>query len=191
MSQCRVIGTPAIFVSSFASDFSPGGEIQRARERRGEHHELRERDAGRLRERCRGVERRGTITRQPEDERPENVDAILAEGPQPLDELVAVRVERFVDVLQPFGCHRLDADERALDPGAAHRTEEFQILGRLHGDLGEKNHVLGQFRQPLHQLEPLIANRGEVVEGRRVRTPGRHLQIGPAARDRSCRRRAR
>ena len=38
----------------------------------------------------------------------------------------------------------------------AHRVEELRILGRLHGDLREEDHVVGQLRQPLHQLEPLV-----------------------------------
>ena len=67
----------------------PPLEIDRARERR-EHDELRERDARASRASaavasnvCR------PIARQPEDERAEHVDAVLAERAQAFDERVA------------------------------------------------------------------------------------------------------
>ena len=43
-----------------------------------------------------------------------------------------------------------------LDARAAHRVEELRILGRFHGDLRVEHHVLGQLRQPRHQLEALL-----------------------------------
>ena len=41
----------------------------------------------------------------------------------------------------------------------AHRIEELRILGGLHRDLREEHGVGRQLRQPLHQREPLGANR--------------------------------
>ena len=72
-----------------------------------------------------------------------------------------------------------------------HRVEERRVLGRLHGDLREEHHVARQLRQPLHQLEPLGAQRPQLLEARRVALPLRHRQIGQRDRDRSCRRPAR
>ena len=80
------------------------------------------------------------------------------------DERFAVQVESFVNVLQPFGRHRLDADERALDARLAHRIEEFGILRGFHRDLREEVHVARQLREPRHQLEPLGAQRLQLVQ---------------------------
>ena len=78
-------------------------------------HELREREPGVLGDVRGRVERRRPIARQAEDERAEHVHAVLAERAQPRDQRVAGDVEALVDVLQPFGRDRLDADQRALD----------------------------------------------------------------------------
>ena len=47
--------------------------------KRRQQHELRERDVGLLGQRDRRVERVLPVARQPEDERAEHVDAVLAE----------------------------------------------------------------------------------------------------------------
>ena len=58
------------------------------------------------------------------------------------------------------------------------RVEELRILGRFHRDLREEHHVVGQLREPAHQLEALGANRAQRLELRLVAAPRRHLQIG-------------
>ena len=70
---------------------------------------------GPLRQLRSGLERRRLVGRQAEDERAEHVHAALLEFLQPLGERVAGEVEVLVDVLQPFGRHRLDADQRAAN----------------------------------------------------------------------------
>ena len=51
------------------------------------------------------------------------------------------------------------------------------ILRGLHGDLREEHHVPGQLRQPLHQLEPLGAQRAQLGQPRGVVLPFRLRQI--------------
>ena len=76
-------------------------EVHGARERR-QHDELRKRDVRLLRELGSGVERFELIGRQSENERTENMDAVLAKFLEPRDELVARVVEILEDRLQPF-----------------------------------------------------------------------------------------
>ena len=101
ISQCCVTGMPSTLVAWFSRLRRPFLEVDRPGERR-QQHELREGDVRLLGQRDRRVERVRAIARQPEDERPEHVDAVLPERPQPLDQLVAGQVEPLVDVLEPF-----------------------------------------------------------------------------------------
>ena len=78
ISQWRVIGVPPTAGNFVAEALLPLLEIERAGERR-QHDELREGDIRALGERRRGVERRRRIGRQPEDERAEHVNAVVAE----------------------------------------------------------------------------------------------------------------
>ena len=89
----------------------------------------------------------GAVARQAEDERAEHVHAVLAERLQPRRRARRRVVEVLVDVLEPFGRDRLDADERALDVRAPHRVEELGILRRFHRDLREEHGVARQLRQ--------------------------------------------
>jgi hypothetical protein len=91
-------------------------------------------------------------------------------------------IETLVDILQPFGCDRLDAHERAFDVRASHRIEERIILCRLHRYLGEEHHVRRQFRQPCHELEPFGPQRPELLEARHVALPLRHREISQGDR---------
>ena len=79
----------------------------------------------RSRELRRRDECRRPIARQAEDEGSEHVDAVLAEGLQPLDEGLAREIEPLVDVFQSFRRDRLDADQRAADVRTAHSLEEL------------------------------------------------------------------
>ena len=142
-----------------------------------EHHELGEGDPGALGDVRRRLERRRTVARQPEDERAEHVDAVLTKLAQPLHERLAGLVEPLVDVLQPLGCDRLDADQRTLDVRAAHRVEERPVLGGLHRDLGEEDHVARQLREPRHQLESLGPQRLQLLQPRDVFLTFRHGQV--------------
>ena len=134
----------------------------------------------------------GAIARQPEDERAEDVHAVLAERAQARDQRLADVVEALVDVLQAFGRDRLDADQRALDVGAPHRVEERRILGRLHRDLGEEHHVAtaaapaGPSARTARRAAPAAARAAARSSAARpcARSVERH-------RDRSCRRPAR
>ena len=153
----------------------PRLEINGSRIRR-QHHELGEGDPGALGDVRRRLERRGTVTRQPEDERAEHVDAMLTKLAQTLHERLADLVEPLVDVFQPFGRDRLDADQCALDVRPAHRVEERLVLGGLHRDLGEKDHVRRQLREPRHQLESLGPQRPQLFEPPRSLTL-RHGQV--------------
>ena len=93
---------------------------------------------------------------------------MLAELAQTHDQLLADEIEALVDVLEPCRRHRLDADERALDTRLAHRLEERRVLGGFHRDLREEDHVVGQLRRALHELEPLGAKLLELVQPRRI-----------------------
>ena len=86
------------------------------------------------------------------------MDASGAERPQARDEVIARFVKALVNVLETFLGDGLDADQCALDIRLLHRREIFRVLGGLHGDLGEEDHVARQHGQPLHQLEALAAN---------------------------------
>ena len=66
-------------------------EVDRARERR-QQDELRERDVRAFRE-ATVASNVSAVARQPEDERAEDVDAVLAERPQPLDQFLAARLK--------------------------------------------------------------------------------------------------
>ena len=156
--------------------FFPGRKVDRAGERR-QHHELCERDSRALRQLRRQFEGLGTVARQPEDERAEHVHAVVPEGAQPIDQLLAAVVEVLVDVLQPLRRHRFDSDQRALDVGFLHRREEIGIFGRFHRDLREEDHVVGQLGQRFHQLEALGAHRLELLESALVGAPRRFREI--------------
>ena len=133
-------------------------EVQRARERR-QQHELRESQIGPFGEGHGRLKRVGAIAWQPENERPEHVHAAAPERAEPVDELLAGEIEALVDVLQPFGGDRLDADQGTLDARLPHRIEERRILGSLHRDLREEDRVLRQFGERGHQLEALVPHR--------------------------------
>jgi hypothetical protein len=111
---------------------------------------------------------------QPTDPRGRELGQLSA---KPLDERVAARVELLVDVLEPLGRHRLDADEGAFDVRAPHRIEELGILGRFHRDLREEHRVAWQPRELRHQREPLGARRLQPRELRRIAASRRHPQI--------------
>ena len=69
---------------------------------------------------------------------------MLGKRLQPLDQGFAGEVEPLVDVLQAFGRHRLDTDERAADVRAPHGREELDVFGGLHRDLRVEHHVVRQ-----------------------------------------------
>ena len=92
------------------------------------------------------------------------MDTMFAERLELLDEAVAAVVEILVDGLQPFGSDSFNADERALDVGLAHCVEIVGVLGGLHGDLGEEDHVLGQLGEFSHERVALGAGGAEGVE---------------------------
>ena len=108
--------------------------------------------------------------------------AMLAERTQAGDQRLSHVVEALVDILQAFRCHGLHAHKCALDVGAPHGLEERGVLGRLHGDLREEHHVGWQFRQAVHQLEPLGAQRPQLLEPCCVALPLRHREIGQCHR---------
>jgi hypothetical protein len=60
-----------------------------------------------------------------------------------------------------------------------HGVEEFGILGRLHRDLREEHHVVGQRGQAAHQIEAIGADRAQGLErrltGKFTRVSGRSL----------------
>ena len=165
----------------------PGGEVGRAGIRR-EHHELREGDARLLRHLRRW--RRTCVPRSlgsPKMNEPSTWTPWCLKARRRSTSCVARGVEALVDVLQPFRRDRLDADERALDPGLAHGVQELRILGGLHRDLREEHHVVRQFGQPAHQLETLGADGAQRLELRLVRAPRRPSADRSASPDRSCR----
>ena len=100
------------------------------------------------------------------------------ERPQLVDQLVAGRIERLVDVLQAFAGDRFDPDQRPLDVRAAHGVEEVRIFGCLHRDLSEEHHVARQLREFSHQLEPLRAQRLECLELVRILAARGHVEVG-------------
>ena len=69
-------------VPSLVMSSSQRSKVDRAGKRR-QHDELREGDVGALRQLRGGLEGLGPVRRQPEDERAEDVDAVLAERLQP------------------------------------------------------------------------------------------------------------
>ena len=145
--------------------------------KRLEQDELRERDSSALGEVGRRLERVRLVGGQPEDEGPEHVHAVMAERLQPRHERLAGHVEVLVDGLQPLGRHRFDADERAANLRLAHGLEEFGILGRLHRNLRVEHEVVRQSLELRHQLEPLGANRLEILEMGFVRAAARRGEI--------------
>src|SRR5205823_687967 len=130
-----------------------------------------------LLERHRRVERVLRVTVEPEDERAEDVDAMTAKLAQPRHELVAGQVEAFVDILEPFAGHRLDADERAANLRALHRVEEFRVFGGLHRNLGVEDEIVRQLGEPRHQREALVAQRLELAQPRGIGSAPRLRQI--------------
>ncbi len=73
----------------------------------------------------------GLVGGQAEDERAENVNAVLLEGLELLGESFAGVVPVFVDGFEPFGSDGFDADERAFDVGFAHGVKITRRLRRL------------------------------------------------------------
>ena len=96
---------------------------------------------------------------------------------QPRHELVAGQVEAFVDILEPFAGHRLDADERAANLRALHRVEEFRVFGGLHRNLGVEDEIVRQLGEPRHQREALVAQRLELAQPRGIGSAPRLRQI--------------
>ena len=150
-------GIPLV-VGSLRFLLLPLREVHRAGKRR-EHDELSEGHTAPLRQVRRRIERVGPVSRQSEDKRPQDVYALLAKRAQPGDECLSRVVEVLVDRLQPFGCDRLDADQRAADPCPSHRREELRILGGFHRDLREEHHIVRQLLELGHQLESLLPQR--------------------------------
>ena len=101
---------------------------------------------------------------------------------QTIHERVTGEIEPLVDVLEALGRDRLDADQRAANVRAPHRLQEFLILGGFHRDLRVENQVVGQRGQPLHQVEPLLADRLELVKARVIGAPPRRREIALADR---------
>ena len=112
----------------------------------------------------RRIEGGGLVGRQAEDERAEHMHAMLLEGLQLLRQRLAGVVPVLEDSLQPFGRHRFNAHQRALDVGLAHGVQEVAVFARLHGDLGKEHHVLGQLGQLFHQLKTLVADRRQLFQ---------------------------
>ena len=131
--------------------FFPAAEIDGAGKRR-HHDKLREGDAGLDRHFDRGGEGGGPVGGQAEDERAEDVHAVLLEGLELLGEGFAGVVPVFVDGFEPLGRDGFNADQRALDVGFAHGVEIAAVFAGFHGHLREEDHVLGQLGQLFHQL---------------------------------------
>ena len=103
--------------------------------------------------------------------------AVTTERSEPLDQIIAREVESFVDVLQAFGRHRLDADQCAADARCTHRVEKCRVLRRFHRDLCVKHHVRRQFRELGHQIETLATHRLELAQPRLVGTASRFRKV--------------
>jgi hypothetical protein len=88
------------------------------------------------------------------------MNAVLFERLELLGERFAGVVPILEDGFEAFGRNGFDADQGALDVGAAHGVEVVAVLAGLHGDLGEEDHVLGEFGEFGHQLKTLGADRG-------------------------------
>ena len=57
-----------------------------------------------------------------------------------------------------------DANQRAPNVSAAHRLEEFRILGRFHRDLRIEDQIVRQLRELSHQLEALVTQPIELLQ---------------------------
>ena len=109
--------------------FLPRGEVDGAGVGR-EHDELREGQPGAIRDVGGRGERGGAIARQPEDERAEDMHAVITKRAQALDQRLADVVEAFVHVLEPFRRDGLDAHQGALDVRPPHGGRGTRDLRR-------------------------------------------------------------
>src|SRR5579863_5685246 len=89
---------------------------------------------------------------------------MLSECSQPFDQSFPGEVPILEHRFESLRCYGFHSYERSLDIGFAHGIQIFTILTCLHGDLGEKHHVLRQSGKFLHQLETFCANRLELLE---------------------------
>ncbi len=92
------------------------------------------------------------------------MDAVFAEGLEAVDEGVAGAVEVLINGFESFGGYGLDAHEGASDAGVPHGVEKAGVLGGFHGDLGEEDHVVGEFRETFHEFEALFADGFELAD---------------------------
>ena len=113
ISQWRVTGTPAMRRGVLTETLLPGREVDRAGIG-SEHHELRKRQPRAISNVGRGRERGRAIAREPEDERAEDMHAMIAECAQARDQCLANVVEALVHVLEAFRRDGLHADECPL-----------------------------------------------------------------------------
>ena len=141
----------------------PAAEIYRAGEW-GHHDELGEGYAGFQGHFHGGVEGGRLVGGQAEDERAEDVDAVLLEGLELFGERFAGVVPVFVNGFQAFGGDGFDAYQSTLDIGLVHGVEILAVFACFHGDLGEEDHVFGQFGELFHELETLLAHGCQLVQ---------------------------
>ena len=159
----------------------PTFKIDRAGEWR-QHDELGKGQVGRLGQRGGGGERVFAISRESENEAPQNVHTMGAERLQAHGEAVARFVEVLENGLQALFSHRLHSNERPEDVGLFHCHQELHVLARFHRNLREENHVLGQQGQFLHEVEPLVANLLQLGYTRRVALLFRQMDVGDGHR---------
>ena len=102
---------------------------------------------------------------------------VLSKRLQALNQFVSREIEIFVNVFQSGRSDGFHSYQRAFNSCRFHRIQKFGVLGGLHGDLGEENHVVGEPRQARHQLEPLVADSRQLIYTRCIVLLCRKLEI--------------
>src|SRR5579863_5876071 len=105
---------------------------------------------------------------------------MLSECSQPFDQSFPGEVPILEHRFESLRCYGFHSYERSLDIGFAHGIQIFTILTCLHGDLGEKHHVLRKSGKLLHQLETFCANRLELLEFGRIVLLACETKVGQA-----------